>query len=170
MMEQEYTSKSYHYRGLVISTFNTLEKRIEIMMSHYFTKKLDTSFISIILDRLNFEAKRTSLKALFEQMEMDTKLFSSDNNLKPNKKIFEEIRLLSLERNYFAHYILAFPDNYNDYAIVLSENRDRLTSDKLKNRFYSHEKINSIVNRINKVADDLEDKYSQYLKGVVNLK
>lgn len=163
----EYTKNSALYRGQIIGDFTVLERRVEFIISDFFLKKLDNTFISIILDRLNFESKRASLKAIFDELEKGAGLFKTEGNANPHKKMFEEINSLSIKRNHFAHYILAYPENNDDNKIVfgLAENRDNPTGKGLKVSFYTKSDVVKISNRILAVGKELEDRYIKYTRG-----
>lgn len=136
-----YVDNSHHYRGWVINEFARLEKEIE----HYILKNLKVLEIcgleiqTILLDRMTFEAKRSSFKKL---------LIEQDIKKKSNyKKLFDELVLLNEQRNRFAHYPLREEfledDSYKDLAISLIRFRDGY--DFIN---YSQEDVQSIVNRI----------------------
>lgn len=162
----EYTKDSMYYRGQIISDFSVLEKRIEFIISDYFLGKLNNTFISIILDRLNFEAKRASLKAIFDELEKKSGLFKTEGNANPHKKIFDEINSLSIKRNHFAHYTLAYPENNDDNKIVfgLVENRDVLPGSGLRTKFYTKADVVKISRRILFVSEELEKRYFNYTR------
>lgn len=163
----EYTKESSYYRGQIICDFTVLEKRVEFIISDYFLGKVDNSFLSIILDRLNFEAKRAALKAIFDELEKKSGLFKKDGNANPHKKMFDEINALSVKRNHFAHHSLAYPENNDDNKIVfgLLENRDAPTGSTPKTKFYTKAEVLKISKRILEVGKELEDRYFKYTRG-----
>ncbi|RYY06385.1 MAG: hypothetical protein EOP43_06530, partial [Sphingobacteriaceae bacterium] len=112
-----YINNTHYYRGLVIGSFTNLEKTIEtILIDEFITddsKKVD--FMMIILDRMTFEAKRTSLKSILDKKAVTGGFIKTKNNSYPNGKLFDEIRLLQDQRNYFAHFPIILPSvaSYN---------------------------------------------------------
>ncbi len=127
-----FISKSYYYRGLMLNEFINLEKTIESVLSnHFFGYDPQTEFTpgrqdfqSVILDRMTFEAKRASLKYLNEKRQIAKGFVKTKSNRFPNNELFNEIRLLNDERNRFAHYYLIKPQ-LNDKAVLgLAEFRD----------------------------------------------
>jgi hypothetical protein len=87
------------YRGLFISEFAELERSMDMFLADYFIPddiNCAIELITILIDRITFENKRTALRAVFERRDVLQKSVY--------KKLLEDIRKLSVIRNYFAHY------------------------------------------------------------------
>jgi hypothetical protein len=141
-----YKHDSYYYRGKLLDTFNALEKMIENYLVDYFwpgNQFKANQLQGIILDRLTFEAKRTSLRAILERRATDNGFVKTKNNSYPDSKFLDEIRLLNDERNYFAHYYLLTPSAPDGTIICLAEFRDQ-------GRYidYTEDQYNSIIYRM----------------------
>lgn len=148
----EYMFYSNYYRGLLISSFQSLEKAIEYFIADYFIKDpaKSSELTSIILDRMTFEAKRTAYKAIL------IKTAESNGFVKTNKKgyIFkdhlDEISQLNSIRNMFAHYFPVIPGSNDGSVIALAEFRDNFST-----KHYSKEDMDTIINRIHKTRDEV---------------
>lgn len=145
LQQMEHINNGNYYRGLVINTFTTLERTIEEILNRHFitNKKKEKDFLYIILDRMTFEAKRTSVRTLNEQKERAKRFIKTKNNSYPNSKLFEEIRLLQEERNRFAHFTIMIPHEETDAVIGLAYLRDGF--DPL---WYTDNDISNIITRI----------------------
>jgi DNA-directed RNA polymerase subunit L len=157
-MEQQFDLTSYVMnanlvRGTIINEFNKLEKTIEYHLANHMQVPNEKrgDFMNIILDRLTFEGKRTSLRALNEKIETVKGFNKTKNNSYPNSKLFEEIRLLNDERNHFAHYLINHPTS-NKGVIGLTEFRDNY-----KVIWYSEDQIFDITERIHKAIQNIND-------------
>lgn len=127
----------YEYRGYFIDKFSELEQAMDKFLADYFVP-YDESFANelteILIDRINFEGKRTAIRFIFERLEVTNKIRGIDATPKSVKKnILEDIRRLSLVRNYFAHYqsldisSLSYLDLTKDIkgiVIILMQQRD----------------------------------------------
>jgi len=155
--QMDYINHGNYYRGTVINSFTTLERTIEqILTSHFITnKKKINDFVYIILDRMTFESKRTSLKALNEKREKFKGFMKTKNNRYPNSKIFEEIRLLQEERNQFAHFTIMIPIEETNYVIGLAYLRDGFVP-----KWYTLEDIENLNNRIAEATNKIRDLFN----------
>jgi hypothetical protein len=117
------------YRGRLISTFSVLEKAIEYFIAKHFVASEETALemMQVILDRMTFEAKRTSLKYILDKRSDRSGFKKTKNNSYPSSKFLEEIRLLNDERNIFAHYVLGTENYKKDSVIELIKFRDNST-------------------------------------------
>jgi hypothetical protein len=153
---------SYYYRGKVIVRFSFLEERIEKFITQYFFGSSLKSVVSankwdfpeIVLERMTFEAKRTSMKAIVDKLSEKGGFIKTKNNSYPHSKLFEEIRLLNDQRNYFAHYanLIFMKDEFqmDEFVVGLKERRD-----KNQVRKYTLEEFNALIYRIQKAAHDV---------------
>lgn len=149
---KDYIDKAHYYRGYLVNTFTHLEKSLEnCLVTHFISdKKLWNQFKSVILDRMNFESKRQSLKFLMEKASERRGFIKTKSNSYPDAKLLNEIRLLNDQRNYFAHYHLMFPETLTDQIICLLEYRD---STDIKT--YTKSEYDKIVKRIHDVDQKL---------------
>ena len=121
----DYQRNAYAHRGRIIDCFTRLELNIDEYLVRYFDVQNITDFKCVILDRLTFEAKRTSLKAILDKKALEGGFIKTKNNSYPHSKMIEQLRRLIDERNHFAHYLLSIPQEINDlYPVVLIEFRD----------------------------------------------
>lgn len=153
----DYLQKANYYRGLVINDFILLEIIIEQIITDEFfgvnsTNIKANQFKNIILNRMNFDAKRTALKYIFDRMQEDNGFIKTKNNSYPNSKVINEVRLLIDERNRFAHYLSMQPVKEGNTVLVLAEFRD-----KGKFHYYSEEDINALRKRISNMRTKLFD-------------
>ena len=84
----------------------------------------------LLLDRLTFENKRAVFKAILEKKADANGFKKTKNNSYPNSKFFDDLRLINLERNYFAHYVIDYSEEaieLRDHQITLLEFRDKTT-------------------------------------------
>lgn len=161
--QKEFIENSCYYRGKLIDEFCNLELEIERYLVRYFLDDPDDrrALKNLILDRMTFEAKRTALKAMFDEQSIKNGFIKSNRNSYPNSDLLNEIRLLNDQRNYFAHYYLALPldDDCKNSVICLTEYRDGI-----KVHSYTEEKFESIIQRIKdavlKIENIKEDKFS----------
>lgn len=156
----EHVEKSHHYRGKFISHFTSLENNIEYFLINYFipekrngSYKKRGEFREIVIDRMTFEAKRTSMRSIVDSFsETVGEFIKTKNNSYPHSKLFDEIRLLNDQRNYFAHYgnevYLTEDFVLDDFVIGLAERRD-----KKQTRKYTLSDFNSLIERLNKAAE-----------------
>lgn len=150
----KHINEGYYYRGVVINTFTTLERNMEMILTDHFidkeAKTLKNQFVFVILDRMTFEAKRTSIKSLVDQKSIENNFIKTKNNSYPHGKLFDEIRKLQELRNNFAHFSIAIPNEKTDSVIGLAGMRD-----KVDVIWYSLDEIDKINKRILKAADEL---------------
>jgi hypothetical protein len=134
------------YRGYFIAEFAKLERVIDSYLATYFTDdpKKVYYMISILIDRIPFESKRTALKVMIDNKDDEDFKAGKHGNKKVNhKKLLEDIRKLAHIRNYFAHYLaLTFGEKYQQ-AISLAQFRDGLNI-----IHYSHEAFFEEIDKI----------------------
>ena len=152
--QMQHIADGNYYRGVVINTFTTLERVIEQILTANFIPYGDTDkeneFGLIILDRMTFEAKRTSLVSLNNKHETSNGFVKSKNNSYPNSKLFDEIRLLQEKRNNFAHFSIMIPNKETVYVLGLAELRD-----KFNPHWYTETDISSLNIRIMNAVHEL---------------
>jgi hypothetical protein len=150
----QYKSDSEWYRGNFISEFSGLEMAIERLLITYFIKDgfKKVEFVEIILDRLTFEAKRTSAKVIAEKQCIKTGFIKTGKNSWPFKKLFDEINSLNSHRISFAHYRDTIPSSFNDSVIGLISNRD-----SSKVIWYTKIKYNEHIRHIRKCKQQILD-------------
>ncbi len=150
----EHINNGYYYRGVVINTFTALERNMEMILTNHFVSREDDTlrnqFVFVILDRMTFEAKRTSIKALVDQQSIKNNFVKTKNNSYPHGRLFDEIRQLQELRNNFAHFSIAIPSEKSENVIGLAGMRDRIDLN-----WYTRDDIEKINRRILKSADDL---------------
>ena len=142
---------AHYYIGVILNSFVLLENEISYAISEYFLGDSDKVWrlMDIVLDRLTFESKRASLKAIVEKTEDSNGFIKTKNNSYACKEFFNELRLLNDQRNYFAHYFLiqgsnvAHPSNTKDVVLILTDFRD-----KGKDHYYTKAYSEKIVDRI----------------------
>lgn len=145
------------YRGYFISKFATLERSIDLYLASYFISR-DTNLmhdlVSILIDRLSFENKRSALKALFDiRNEKDT---SNHKKTGIFKKIIDACGELARIRNYFAHYhSVLVSDTMKNDGIVIGLVQFR---DSIKIIWYSESQFDSLMEKIDKTN-----------QGIINL-
>ena len=146
-MEQEeydFLKTSIYYRGLYIDKFSGFEKSLDFALTNYFTndanKQID--MMQIIFERMTFESKRTSLKALFDKKCKNEGFVKTKNKKYPHNKLFDEIRRLNDHRNYFAHYIMLpiLKDKFDTDVLHLVSVRDGIEM-----KIYSKFDINKMI-------------------------
>ena len=149
----EHLSQGHYLRGLLINEFSGLEKKIESYITTYFLGNSDkiTDFSNIILDRLTFEAKRASFKAIFDKMSVESGFVKTKNNSFPESKFFDEIRRLNDHRNYFAHYLMVMPTEITDRVIGLAEFRDGV-----KIKWYTLKEYENLMAEIVKASNKVD--------------
>jgi hypothetical protein len=150
----EHINSGYYYRGVVINTFTSLERNMEMILTNHFIVQedatLETQFVFVILDRMTFESKRTSIKSLVDQKSIENNFIKTKNNSYPHGKLFDEIRQLQELRNNFAHHSIAIPNEETDHVIGLAGMRD-----KIDIVWYTRDEIDKINRRILKASEDL---------------
>jgi hypothetical protein len=154
-----YRKSAHYYRGLLINEFCGLEKSLEFVLSSYFIKRDKTAIelMTIFLDRMTFEAKRTSLKYILDKVDVAGGFKKSKNNSYPSSSFIEELRLLNNERNYFAHYSLVIPEDGNyDKLIGLAEFRDYA-----KIFWYTEDKYSKTIERIHNATAKINSYYEK---------
>lgn len=110
------------YRGFFISEFAKMERSIDIYLATYFipdNPNVSNDLISILIDRLGFDNKRTALKVLFDiRNELDT---SNHRKTSTFKKIIDSCGELGRIRNSFAHYhsVMVTDKMKEDYGTVI---------------------------------------------------
>lgn len=156
-----YQFKASYFRGKLIDEFCFLEFAIEKYLVRYFLDEPDARrrLKNLILDRLTFEAKRTALKAMLDEYEKKHGFIKTKNNTYPHAKLLDEIRLLNDQRNYFAHYYLAIPQEKPHLIICLAEYRDYV-----KTHDYTIEKFDSIIDRIKETVNKLNELMDLHFK------
>ena len=144
--------KAMYCRGRVINEFAILEKIIEGYLTSYFIGSSDKrdEFWHIILDRLNFEAKRTSLKTILENKAKKDGFIKTKSNKYPDSKLLEDIRKINEHRIYFAHYALITPNEKTDSIIILMEYRNNM-----KKITYTSDEFVKLINYISSVRDKI---------------
>jgi hypothetical protein len=137
--------RACYFRGMVLNGFISLENEISACLAEFFSGNNDYywTFMNVIADRMTFEAKRSSLKFLMEEMERKDGFIKTKSNRYRCGDFFNELRLLIEQRNYFAHYNSYKMKSQEAYAIVLSDFRDKYTE-----HFYMEEDIASLLERI----------------------
>ncbi|MBW4888265.1 hypothetical protein KXQ82_00995 [Mucilaginibacter sp. HMF5004] len=141
----EHLSQGHYLRGVLINEFSGLEKKIEKFIVSYFIDDKDkgNEMSNIILDRLTFEAKRTSFKAILDKRSVENGFVKTKNNSYPESKFFDEIRRLNDHRIYFAHYVMVMPMAITDNVIGLAEFRD-----SVKIKWYTQEQFETLIGDI----------------------
>jgi hypothetical protein len=156
---EEYLENANKWRGNIISRFNQLEGTLGFVLAHYFLKgdeKL-TELLNSIIDRLSFEQKRSSLKAIIDKIDVKDGFKKTKNNSWPSNKNFDRIRRLNDQRNYFAHYEdVSFRGKHNK-VIGLTMRRDEVSPKIIS---YTKDELNSIIKDIN----ECEQYLVSYLK------
>jgi len=149
---QKISDDPFAYRGYLISVFAELEQYMDICLARQFVPDGDfEEIIAILIDRLNFEAKRTALKALLDKKCTLDGFKKTKNNKFPHSAILDEIRQLSEIRNYFAHYYLC--DFFSPGSVIeLVEYRNSTTVIK-----YSKKEFEVIIERIVTVMHFVND-------------
>jgi hypothetical protein len=138
-----------YYRGFLLKHFVLLEKFIEQNITNFFIDNSQSKKIllrSVLLDRMTFEAKRTSLRHLFSMNDEKNGFIKTKNNTYPSSFIFNELRELNDIRNYCAHYYSMTPINDN-VVICLVEFRDSPTVYE-----YTVSDINDIIERMDSIT------------------
>ena len=155
----EHINHGYFYRGMVINTFTSLERTMEMILTDYFitNDKLKNDFITVVLDRMTFESKRTSLKSLNERFLTESGFIKTKNNSYTNSKLFDEIRLLQEIRNNFAHFTIALPNDEFKAVLGLTNQRDEIGV-----VWYTDADISSINRRILNATTELEKVFNAF--------
>ena len=150
--------RACYFRGIVLNAFIYLENEISACLAEFFSGDNDYywTFMGVIADRMTFEAKRASLKFLLEELERKAGFIKTKNNHYKCKDFINELRLLNDQRNYFAHYIFHKMISRQQYAIVLTDYRDKATD-----YFYMEEDIQKLMDRIAKARQDVIDIYME---------
>ncbi|MDB4922259.1 hypothetical protein [Mucilaginibacter sp.] len=115
------------YRGYFISEFAKLERAIDLFIANYFIQKnprLHNEIISVLIDRLSFDGKRTALKALLDLKYPKIENIHNSGKVRNFKKLLDEIGKSSRIRNYYAHYFSVDYSNFPQVAIALVQFRD----------------------------------------------
>ena len=149
-MKQEFTTPDEH-RGYFISEFAKLERVIDLYFAHYFIRndnpKFHNELISILVDRIPFESKRTALKAILDLLYVDKSAHNGGKKAKEFRVLLEEIGKMARIRNYYAHY-LPVPIPEEELAIALVQFRDSVNIIA-----YTKEEFNNQIKQINKCAE-----------------
>ena len=134
-----------YYRGFLISEFAQLEKAIDYYICKYFlTEEIKVyEMMQVITDRLTFEAKRTALKNLLDKKSLASGFVKTNSKSWPSSSFLEELRLLNLERNIFAHYPTFLTDKNSLICLIEFRDTESILS-------YDSKKYYSIFERINK--------------------
>jgi hypothetical protein len=114
---------------------------------------------------MTFEAKRTSIKTITEDLAKSKGFKKTKSNSFPQNKLLDEIRQLNDYRNYFAHYTdVAMSDKNGllDYVIALHERRD-----SKQKRMYNLSQFNGLIDRIKNANDEIDELTRQFT-NVVN--
>jgi hypothetical protein len=161
--DPDYEERTFYYRGKVIAHFAKLEKTLESFLSIFFsTIRADRRKIqNIIFDRMTFENKRTSVKTVLLDLELEKGFVKTKSNAHPHKKLLEDLNYLNTTRNHFAHYVTLQATSKIEYehAIGLIEYRDSPTY-----IWYSKEKIDEIIAKIEDVKTQLTKLRTEHLK------
>lgn|GEM_PF-3739118 len=154
--------KSCFYRGLVLHAFIYLENDMSACLAEFFSGNNDYywTFMEVIGDRMTFESKRASLKFLMERIETKQGFIKTKNNRYKCADLFNELRLLNDQRNYFAHYIFYNMPSRKEYAIVLTDYRDNGNE-----HFYIEEDIDKLLIRIDTAKKSIVEIYMNHRKS-----
>jgi len=141
-----------YYRGLFISRFALLEMFIDTFICRYFEldDKKSKDLVFMLLNRMTFEAKRTTIKTILERHFEKKGFVKTKNNKWPFADVLNEIRLLNDHRICFAHYATNGGNSTEDNLIELVEYRD-----KMKTIIYSKVEYDKIIRRTSKVYAQL---------------
>jgi hypothetical protein len=151
MVLDTYDLKTHFYRGLFISRFATLEKSIDIYLAAEFSERGKIEGLSqIIIDRLTFENKRTALRTILDKKSIADGFKKTNSKSFPSGKFIEELRILQMHRNYFAHYHTSVNTAQPDSLISLIEFRDSRTI-----LHYNQEKLFGLIERIDEAVAKL---------------
>ena len=113
------------YRGVFIGQFAELELVMGSFLSLYFVPSGDgNDIMSILIDRLTFESKRTAYKAVLDKIAVKNGFVKTKNNKYAYSELLDEIRKLNEIRIQFAHYYLADADMDKGHVIALVEFRN----------------------------------------------
>jgi len=152
--DPNYEERTYSIRGKIIAHFAMFEKNIEALLAAEFsTDGADRQKMqNIVFDRMTFESKRTSLKAILLNRAVEEGFEPSRKKGHPYKKLIEELTYLNAIRNQFAHYptLQATSKLEYSYAIGLVEYRD---SPNFK--WFTHEEIEEVVSRIQSAKKEI---------------
>jgi hypothetical protein len=97
------------YRGFFISQFAELEVSIDMFLAYYFIpndQNCAMELIEILMDKITFENKRTALRSIFERKELTSEKIGKKKVIQKSiyKKLLDDIKKLSVVRDYFTHY------------------------------------------------------------------
>jgi hypothetical protein len=139
-------------RGYFISKVSELERCMDMYLANFFVPDDDyfaEQVIEVLIDRINFEGKRTALRVVFDKQTVTDNITKGKSVPKSiTKKLLEEIRKLSLVRNYFAHYKTTIADeiydpedntDYSNKVIILVQLRDNTTHISYTNEEFYNE-------------------------------
>jgi len=111
--QQNYVTRAVAYRGSVLNECIYLENAISFYIINYLLGtstdgNLEKHFEmqELLLDRMTFEAKRTTLKAILNKKSIAAGFVKNKSTSYPHSDLIHEIRRLNDHRNYFAHYLL----------------------------------------------------------------
>lgn len=151
-----------YYRGEVIGEFANIELFIKACLSVYFLQGTEsvksTEFNTVILDRMNFESLRQSLKTVCYNIGIKNGFKQTKTKKHPNSTLFEEINSLNAERNKFAHYYPVVPTQ-KEYLFGLLQARD-----SIQYNYYSQDTIDSILKRMQNCSDELQEIFKKIVR------
>ncbi|MBD1364462.1 hypothetical protein IDJ77_11640 [Mucilaginibacter sp. ZT4R22] len=105
---KQINDRAIGFRGTILNQTVILEKAIDQYISKYLTPDVNkqNEIISLLLDRMNFEGKRTTLRAILEKKDLENNIVKTKNKPSKNKPLLESIRQINDLRNYMAHYLV----------------------------------------------------------------
>jgi len=150
--------RAAYFRGIVLNSFIFLENDISACLAEFFCGNNNSywTFINVIADRMTFEAKRSSLRYLLEDLERKAGFVKTKGNCYKCRDLINELRLLNDQRNYFAHYQNVGMDGKEHYAILLQDCRDDWTEHS-----YMEEDISKLIARIGKASVSVKNIYME---------
>lgn len=154
-MEEIKFDSPHAYRGYLINKFCELEIKISNYLALTFGNGND-DILTILVDRITFEAKRLAYKDLLNRREIANGFVKTKSNKYPHTFWMNELRELIEIRNQFAHFILA-QDNERECVIALIEFRNSAGV-----IIYTKDMYDAILERINHVEHFIETTYSHF--------
>jgi hypothetical protein len=148
----------HEYRGFTINEFTKLERALDKhLLNKFFPNSSPSDQVcyqmhEVLLDRLTFDGKRTAVKGLLDQRELNSGFVKTKNNSFKHGKLIDEVRQLIEIRNYFAHYLMVVDNANSDSVLTLLQFRD---STKLI--VYTQGDFEKLIHRILQATSDLLD-------------
>ena len=126
----EFVNVIVFYRGSIINEWIMLEKAIENYIVRYLSTDTNKQIeiAELLLDRIGFDMKRGVFKAILDKKAEENGFKKTKNNKAPHAKLIENLRLINIKRNHFAHYMGVYDESaLSDYPekITLIEFRDQ---------------------------------------------